>query len=79
MDKSAFNNPYHLLAQIFRGAETLLKRRGRVTPRLGVGDAEERQRAKIGNGDCNSSLANYNQIECLIELNGAHCVLRKAV
>jgi hypothetical protein len=36
MAKVAFNNPYRLLPQIFRGAETLLKRRGRVTDRLGL-------------------------------------------
>ena len=36
MAKVAFNNPYRLLPQIFRGAETLLKRRGRVTDLLGL-------------------------------------------
>ena len=28
MDKIAFNNPYRFLAAIFRGGETLLKKRG---------------------------------------------------
>ena len=78
MDKSAFNNPYQLLPQIFRGAETFVQKERSGDASLGVDDAKERHKAKIGNGDCNSSLANYNQIECLIELNGAHCVLRKA-
>jgi hypothetical protein len=36
MAKVAFNNPYRLSPQIFRGAETVLKRRGRVTDRLGL-------------------------------------------
>jgi hypothetical protein len=36
MAKMTFNNPYRLLPQIFLGAETLLKRRSRVTDLLGL-------------------------------------------
>ena len=36
MDKIAFNNPYRFVAAIFRGADTLSKKRGCLTDRVGL-------------------------------------------
>jgi hypothetical protein len=60
MDKIAFNNPYRFVAAIFRGAETLLKKRGLSDgPPWGLvtqkNDASPERRREA---DCSSSLAN---------------------
>jgi len=61
MDKIAFNDPYRFVPAIFRGAETILKKRGRPDGLpWGFGDAEKLRvtREKTQRGDCSSSLAN---------------------
>jgi hypothetical protein len=44
LDKIAFNDPYRFLAQIFRGAETLFRKRERPNGSLAFGDARNKGR-----------------------------------